>query len=950
MLYYYLRGERAKALDAYEGYRHRLAEEMGLSPSPQTEELHRKILEGTLPGPQKSPLPDFPAPYSLHLPFVGREAESAQLRKYLQDAQAGHEQLVLLRGEPGVGKTRLAQEVLQEVRRGGALVLWGRCREDATESPHFALAEAIRNGLFHLLYEDLAPIRPVWLAEIGALVPELHKLRPALPQNPPLTPRQAQQRLFEAMAQFLWGLAQSPRFAKPLVLWLDDLQWATPALLELLKYLCHRIAEQPICVVGAYRSTEVTAKHPLHQKFIKRRKQSHHVMLPRLSYSAIEQLLAQLGLKCSDLCRSLYNESMGNPLFMTVMLRSLLDRKIVTVTADGRWVCQKTDTSKFSSAQELGELIQQRLARLSLSEQRLLQLAAVLGTSFSEEFVKQLWGRSGNELSKSLSALCDAGLLAIQGPGLRYEFAHDRFREIVYDGISSDEKRLLHRRVAQAIERCYGPNISDCFGQLAFHYDRAQEWQPALRYSLKALEQAHVRYHHDEALRMAEIALRAAEKLAQPHSIFKILLRRIEAYHQLGRRPEQERDLKALFKLKNKLGKKLSASLEIEAYRARAVFCRVVGCYSESVDAAQQMLTLLHKTKDRSQEAKALLLLGTCHWALGQYARALESAQRARRISHTLGDHQGVGDALHLLGQIHAHTGALRQALRCYQGACRIRCETGDQPEVAYSLNNIANTYRALGNYQKALEAYNQSLVLAEEIGDEQRRGVVLSDLGDLYGHLGDYERSLQYAKEAHAILKSVRDPENLAQNLMITGRAHQGMRQLPQALKSFQRGLVMFERLHDVRGACHALDEIGAIELELSRARHALQTYQLALSRLQGLGTRDLEIECLMGMSYAYLRLGQKARALTFSQRAIELLETSGEYAYHQRVCFVHHLALQANDHHAKAKKYLQKAHEELLRRAQSIRDRALRESFLSRVGRNREIIATWCKQSDLH
>lgn len=977
MLYHAQRGESVQALKVYEDYRLRLARELGLSLSAQMEELRRRIIQGAVPG-RAQPLVLEPPPSTLALlPFVGREAERAQLRKRLHNARSGHGPLVLLSEEPGVGKTRLAQEVLREMQSMGALVLWGRCREGIP--PYLPLAEALRDQLPALQYRDVASIKPVWLAEIAALVPEMRTLLPQIPQNPALDSQQAQWRFFEAVAQFLTGLTQSLRFEKPLVLWLDDLQWAAMDLLDLLEHLCRRIAQTPICIIGAYRSTEITPKHPLHKKLVVGCKQSHHVVLSRLSYAEIERSLAQLGLQSTELCRSLYHESQGNPLFLTVILRALCDKQIVTVASDGRWVCKKKISVEEFSARELKELVQQRLARLSPSEHRVLQYASVLGESFSEEFMRQLWGNSGGKLSRSLSALANAGLLTLIGPGLRYDFTHDRFREIVYDEIPLGEKKLLHRRVAQAIERVYSPDLEGHSRQLAFHYDRAQEWQHALRYSLRALERAIAEYHHNMALQMAEISLRAAKKLAQPKTLFQILLKRIAIYHRLGMRAEQKRDIEALFELKSKLGEKLSVSLEIEAYRAQAIFCRAVGCYREGIEAVRQMLTLLQKTQDRSQEVKALLLLGSCYWVWGKYARALQYAQRARALSKAINDQESLGDALHLLGQIHAHTGAHRDAGRYYRFALQVRRKIGDQSGVAYSTNNLSNHYRAVGDYQKAFDLYRHALALYEEIGNEQGRGRVLSDMADLYCKLGSYEKSLQYAQEAFEIQEAVRDLNNKAQTLIVKGHALEGLGQLKKALQCYQQAQALFERVKDVRGVCHALNSIGSVQLKLAQlaqrvnsrtsrdkarrcglkvsverlgnpklvalaTRHeALRSYAAALSQLKAIGARDVQIESLTGMGLAYLKRKKKAQALACTQQAVDLLERGLGHIAPQETYFAHSQALRAHGCHAAAKKYLRKAYEELMHRAQTVRDRTLRESFLNRVKMNCTIIEAW-------
>lgn len=944
MLYYYLWGERTQALKIYEDYRRRLAEELGLSPSSPMEELRRQIIQGAVSVAPRPPPSNDPVPYSLaQLPFVGREAERAQLQRYLQGARAGQGRLVLLSGEPGVGKTRLAQEILKEVHKEGALVLWGRCRAGAFDSPYLPLAEALRDGLLYVKYEDLAPIKPVWLAEVAALTPEMRTLLPQIPQNPVLDPQQAQWRLFEAVAQFFIGLAQSPRFEKPLVLWLDDLQWAAPALLDLLDHLCHRTAKAPICVIGAYRSTEITEKHPLHKKLITGCKQSHQIALSRLSYAAVEQMLTKLGPKLPpEFCHFLYRESQGNPLLATTLLRELFDRKILTVAADGGWICTKTDQLKSCTALGIRALLRQRLARLSSTEQRVLQLAAVVGRDCDYELLKAAWGQDQRALDRALKRVSNAGLLAVIGPGLRYDFTHDRLREIVSDEIGA-ERPLLHRRIAHALERLYVPKLPSSYGQLAHHYDRAGEWESALRYSTNALEQAVARYHYDEGLGMAEIGLRAARKLAQPETVFTLLLKRTAIHHRLGKRVEQKRDIEALFKLKKKLGKKLSAPLEIEAYRARAVFCRAVGCYGEGVEAAQQMLALLHKTNDRSQEAKAFLLLGSCYWVWGQYAQALQHAQRARAFSQAINEQEILGDALHLLGQIHAHTGMYHDAVRYYRSTLQVRRKIGDKSGIAYSLNNIGNHYRAVGDYQKALDAYSQSLALYEEIGHEQGRGRVLSDMADLYCRLGSYEKSLQYVREALEIQESVRDLDNKAQTLIVKGHALEGLGQLKKALTCYQRAQVLFERVRDVRGACHALNSIGSVQMKLSQDTSALRSYAAALSRLEAIGARDVQIESLVGMGLAHLNHKKKAQALKRTQQAVDLLQRGFGHVAPQEAYFVHYQALRAHGRRAEAKRYLGKAYEELMRRAQSIRDRELRESFLTRIEMNQSIPEDW-------
>jgi predicted ATPase/DNA-binding SARP family transcriptional activator len=955
ILYLLHSGDSAQALMTYEAFCSSLMDELGLRPSPHLQELYQQILRGGMPplpfqpsaphSPSSPPSPPTPLPFPhclAYLPLVGREPEFARLHEHITRSKGGKGQLVLISGEAGIGKTRLMQEVCQKLREDGALVFWGRCRSATENSPFKPLAEALDEALIQLTHEDLVPVRPLWLAELAALSPRVRTLAAPLPQNPPLLPEQARWRLFEACAQFFQGLSGSTRWAKPLVIVIDDLQWATASLIDLLAYLSRRLTRASICIIGAYRSTETEMRHPLRKwlRDCERRSTFRPLMLSPLTPSDFERLWERLGPTLPlEFRRSLCRQSEGNPLALVRLLQKLFESGTLKVGTDGLWLHEHAGEWTSLYPPGMGAIVQEQVARLGAAEQHLLQLAAVIGPGFDQELLEAAWPWPELDLTRSLRQVC-AALLITSHPPLHYDFSHDQIREIIYEAIGP-ERPSLHRRVARAIERRYAPDLLAHYAQLAYHYDCARQWPPTLLYSLGALAQAIAQYDHETALRMAEIGLRAAQLLGQSESTCTILARRADVYHRLSQRREQARDIQHLLKLIQEPGTRVRLPLQAEAQRLAAIFYRAVGRYAESVKAAEQALVIAHQLRDEASEIQILLLLGSCQWLWSQYDQASAFAGHAYELSQRLRDFKCLGDALHLLGQIHAHTGAHVQALEDYRQAYEIRKQTGDLAGTAMTLNNLANAYRALGDYQKAQEAYEQSLTRHEQLGDEYGRGRALSNVGELHGFLGDYEKALDYALQGYALHKRVQDSVGLAQTLTVLGRAYRGMGQRKEALRSFERAHKIFERLKDARLASHALDMIGSIQLDLSLDDKALSSYEAALARLQMLGARDVEIECLTGLSLAQLRLGQRSAALISTRRAVQLIEAGFGCVHPQQAFFVYYQALHANGQEIESEKYLERAYEEVMHRAQSIMDTGLRERYLTRVPMNREIVA---------
>ena len=261
--------------------------------------------------------------------FVGRQREMAELTAALDDALSGNGRLVMLVGEPGIGKTRTAQELTREAEARGAKVLWGRCYEEAGAPPYWPWVQPIRSYVQLVESEILRSEMGPGAADIAEIVPELRAKLPDLERPPVLEPEQARFRLFDSIATFLKNAAHS----QPLMLVLDDLHWADKPSLLLLQFLARQLQGCRLLVVGCYRDVELSRQHPLSETLaqLSREPVFQREPLRGLSQDETGQFIeATAGIQPSKgLTEDLYSRTEGNPFFMTEVVRLLLERGLL---------------------------------------------------------------------------------------------------------------------------------------------------------------------------------------------------------------------------------------------------------------------------------------------------------------------------------------------------------------------------------------------------------------------------------------------------------------------------------------------------------------------------------------------------------------------------------------------------------------------------------------------
>jgi DNA-binding SARP family transcriptional activator len=464
-------GDRAGALRTYHECATVVERELGVQPSQVTREVYERLLAlGEAPT-----LPTrMPGRMVAISPLVGRQEGWAQLRGAWRIASGGRPHLVLISGEAGIGKTRLAEELLQWARRQGIATAASRCYAIEGELAYAPVAAWLRAL-------SLPRMDRVWLPEIARILPDLLAEQPSLSPAGPLTESWRRRRFWEALARAVLGGDQ------PLLLLIDALQWCDRGTLEWLHYLLRFDPRARLLVVGAYRPEGIGDGHslPSLRHALRQADQLTEIELDPLSKAETATLAANVANRDleQNLIDCLYGETEGNPLFIVETVRAGLPDEVRGSAAEGFLCVPRPLPSRMKDA------LMARVDQLSPSARALAELAATIGREFTFDVLREATDAGEGVLVRGLDELWRRGIVREQGEDA-YDFSHDKLREVIDAELSEARKRMLHRHVARALERVHTDNLDPVVARVAAHYERADEPEEAIEYYERAAQVA----------------------------------------------------------------------------------------------------------------------------------------------------------------------------------------------------------------------------------------------------------------------------------------------------------------------------------------------------------------------------------------------------------------------------------------------------------------------------
>jgi tetratricopeptide (TPR) repeat protein len=474
--------------------------------------------------------------------FIGRERELAELERALERALDGHGSICMLGGEPGIGKTRLADELAGIASTWNARVLWGRCWEAGGAPAYWPWVQALRSYVADAKTESLRSRLGPRGSEVAQLLPELRERFPDL--TAPASPESegARFRLFDATAEFIKRAAADT----PLVLVLDDLHAAdTPSLL-LLRFMVGEIAEAPVLVLGTYRDVEVGPDHPLDAALndLGRHQASRLIPLRGLEESQVSRLIAASAEATPSrrVVSAIHRGTGGNPLFVEELVQLLVSENRLEDPAGDAG-------ARVAIPHGVHEVIGRRLERVSEECRRALGIAAVVGRDFDLEALAGVTGRPASELLLVLDeAISERIVTELSGMPDRLRFSHVLIRDVLYEELGASRRRRLHERAGEAIEALHAADPDPHLAELAYHFFEAGPTggpEKALAYARRAGDHAARQLAYEEAARLYELGIRVLRTAGRTDEVVRcdLMLALAEARLRAG----DEDDAKAAF-------------------------------------------------------------------------------------------------------------------------------------------------------------------------------------------------------------------------------------------------------------------------------------------------------------------------------------------------------------------------------------------------------------------
>jgi tetratricopeptide (TPR) repeat protein/transcriptional regulator with XRE-family HTH domain len=681
--------------------------------------------------------------------LVGREEELARILGALDTAtgEAGTGRLVLLAGEPGIGKTRLAQEVSVHAWERGFHVASGRCYEAHSGVPFYPFLEALGK-----LYEE-AP------EEARGRRPYLERLLPDhFPSQPIAAPSGDQEELHQllrAVNSFVRDTAAN----KPVALFIDDLHWADEASLDLLQHLARQTRPDRVLLVGTYREVEVRRGHPLRKavRDLGREQLVERVAVRRLGREETTALVAGRldGMEVSEEFAGLvYGHTEGNPFFVAEVLEALIERGNLFVW-EGRWV--RSELDRIEVPESVREIIAERTSRLEPETQETLEEASVLGQRFAFDDLRAISDRDEEEVEEALEEALGAGL--VRDIGEEHTFNHALTHQAIYADIARRRRRRLHLAAGEALERHTERVRRRRASEIARHFVGGKAPARALPYALLAGDRAEEVFAHSEAERHYRSALGLAEGVRDESETAQALeklggvLATTVRYDEALSVLERASDLR-------RAQNDLEATSRVEAAIARTHFRR--GTPDEGTARLSAHLEALDRP-DASQEVRRSLAnlyvgLTRLNWAHRRFAGCRDAAERAAGHARAVDDlvllseaEMMRGTALHWLGVPDEALAALETSLALAEGP------GPPAALVAAPLPALWLAYLKRGQFDLSHGYAERGAALAEKAGDRDLLAMHTAILGLQHFYAGDWRASEECLERAVGLSRGTR-------------------------------------------------------------------------------------------------------------------------------------------------------------------------------------------------
>jgi eukaryotic-like serine/threonine-protein kinase len=799
------------------------------------------------------------------VPLVDRTEEMNVLKEAVYRAVHGEGGLVFVHGEAGIGKTRLVRELGAYARSRGVQVLYGRCpalfRMDGVP-PYILWKEVIKEYLETCTPEQLYRVVGYYPAEVAKLVPEIGQKLRSIPQSLPISPEQEQNRLFEAVSQFITNISRET----PLHVILDDLQWTDPSSLLLLHYLARDVQKSSLLLLGAYRSTDIDAKHPLSPVLAELNRESlpQSIHLKRMSLSDVSEMIKNILEQedvPSEFCKLVYEKTAGNPFFVGEVVKSLKEEGVI-YREGNRWEFKEVSTIEFPET--VKTVIKTRIDRLDKECQNVLTLASFIGNDFTIEAMCAVTGIEENKLLELMDELFQTGLIkerVIRGEGI-CSFADILVRDVVYEEVSPLKRKKIHGVVGCALEKVYAKKVDEHFGELAFQFLEGGDKDKALDYFLKAGDKATKIYANSEAASYFQSALKLLEeKVGETREKARVLERLGDIEGLVGEYGVcMKRWNEALLLWKQLDEKEKAAGL----HRKMAVtLWRSIGSVEQARMNFDEALRILEAEPE--SDGLAALYAARAHMSFftEDMTKARSWAEKALELAKKLNASEAIASSYITLGGVLDAIGEKEKGIECIEKALKIALDNGHVAVALRAYNNLADGLPAEEN-ERRLDCYEKGLELAKKAGDIFHNCWFGNMLAGMHLNMGNSDKALTLAEQSESIGRKIGSSWNLSISTEILGWVYHVSGEWNKGEQYAKESLSIAKKTNNTQSISNSYNSLGWFYYDRGEYAKAKESFDEMAEIDEKRGGKALQISKYQWLAMNDIELGEIDKAKT--------------------------------------------------------------------------------------
>lgn len=795
--------------------------------------------------------------------FLNRRDEQDLLKHFLADSKAGFG-VVVIKGNVGIGKTRLTKEILSTIK--GREIIWSDCLFLADTIAYYPIRELIKYRIQRLGTKTFDDIPPVYKLEIGKLVPEIG----VEIAEKGVSFVQDKYRLYE-------GIKKVIEFGdRPKVVVIDNIQWIDQESIDVIRYLIRALDQYAIIFVFIYRIEEET-------EFLKNLflSISQEVDVKEICLNALAPVDIERGLQAvigeepeHALIGFVVRESGGIPYFVEEIMRGLYDKRFLIVR-ENAWAF--TEPDKEIVPKSLEDITLRKYNSLSKEARSVLDVASVLG-QFDVQILMSMTGYNEGEIVGFINDISRLGL--VKYTQNRFEFAEEISRNALYKrNLEGIKGMTLHRQIAERIEEMYTNDEKQVLEALAYHYYQGKVIEKGVYYSMEAGQVASDKYANKNAVQYYTWALsllkseKTNERVEQK---VDCLYKRAHVLNTIGENNAALRDLDEGLDIVHTIDDK---EREISLLQIKARVYEYTARYTDVITTAEQCRALCIETGNKGGHASALHSIGYGYLKLGDYDKARAFGDEALKINRELQNRRGEASMLNFIGIIYRTVGKYQESLDYYENSLQIVQAEDYKLGITACLLNTGLVYRILGQYTKALSRYEQALNAAEQIGDIHSAAMTAYNLGNLYAEIGESQKALDNLENSLRIRREIGYKTGEIVNQGIIGVVYGNLGQYDRALQFLKDALSVAREMDDRYNLLFVVDSMGMIYLDIGDFERAREQFDEVATILEELPDTSQVCFNFLHRGMLHMYLDDTEKAAEYIKKAREIAESIGSH-----------------------------------------------------------------------